>query len=253
MSVLELDLIREKARELREALNLRTLSVGVKLFNYDTDVKAVRAKGHRYCQALMRARYGEHVLLGKEEIGCIPAAAVFGFSPLSEAFSSGEQPVKVGVAKERETASRMYQEVVSFAPGEIKQIYLFPLEEAPLQPDVVVIEDEAEKIMWLLLAYVNVMKGERVEFNTQVMRATCLDCTAIPYKLRKAGLSLGCYGCRTATDIMSNEIIIGFPIEYFLEIADFIKYFSERAIPAVKEKAPYKKLKELIEGEKIHE
>ncbi|MEM1984944.1 MAG: DUF169 domain-containing protein [Candidatus Korarchaeum sp.] len=247
---MELNLIRERASELRKALDLRTFPVGVKLFSQDVDIKAVRARGHRYCQALMRARYGEHIVLGKEEIGCIPAAAIFGFSPLSEAFRSGEQAVKVGIAMEREVGSRIYQEVVSFAPGEIKQIYLFPLEEATVEPDVVIVEDEAEKIMWLLLAYVNVMGGERIEFNTQVMRATCLDCTAIPYKMRKASISLGCYGCRTATDIMPSEALIGLPFEYFTEIVDLVKYFSEKAIPTVKEKAPYKKLMELIKEER---
>ncbi|MGY0288725.1 MAG: hypothetical protein DSO07_07590 [Thermoproteota archaeon] len=237
---------------MRRILGLRTFPVGVKIFTRKAEVAAVRAKGHRYCQALMRARYGEHILLGKEEIGCPVAAATFGFSPLPEAYKSGEYSLRIGIAKEKEIGARMYKKPVSFSPGEIEDVYLFPLEESIVEPDVVIVEDEVESIMWLLLACVNIAGGERIETSTAVTQAACLDCTAIPYKVHKINTSFGCYGCRIATDIGPNEALIGIPFAYFAGVADLIKFFSENAIPRCREKAAYKKLKEIFLKASLH-
>lgn len=68
--------IRENARTLKESIGLETYPVGVKFVFDDRDDisdKGERVDGHRYCQALMRARDGEHVRLDGDGIAC-PAA-----------------------------------------------------------------------------------------------------------------------------------------------------------------------------------
>ncbi|MDK2794896.1 MAG: hypothetical protein PWQ58_95 [Archaeoglobaceae archaeon] len=240
---MEVSELREKAKELREILGLRSYPVGVKLSPKRLEIDAKRLKGYRYCQALMRARRGDHVILGKEEIGCAASAAVFGFKELPEGFKTGEHTLKIGIAKDPSVGSRIYAEVESFKPGEIGDLYLFPLETAIMEPDVVVVEDQPEKLMWILLACVNVNKGERVDLSSAVMRATCLDCTAIPHKRQTVNISLGCFGCRMATDIGDDEALIGFPYKFFGDVVDYVKYFSQNAIPSARDKKAYKALK----------
>lgn len=240
---MEISELRSKAKELREILGLRSYPVGVKISPKRLNVDAKRLKGYRYCQALMRARKGDHVLLGKEEIGCAASAAVFGFKELPEGFKTGEHTLKIGIAKDPSIGSKIYAEIESFKPGEIEDLYLFPLETAIMEPDVVIIEDQPERLMWILLACVNANKGERIETNSAVMRATCLDCTAIPYKRQKVNLSLGCFGCRMATDIADDEALVGFPYKLFGEVFDYVKYFSQNAIPSARDKKAYKALK----------
>ncbi|MEM0215046.1 MAG: DUF169 domain-containing protein [Archaeoglobaceae archaeon] len=240
---MEIAELRSKAKELREILGLKSYVVGVKISPKRLEVNAKRLKGYRYCQALMQARKGEHVLLGKEEIGCAASADIFGFKELPEGFKTGEHSLKIGISKEPEVGAKIYGDVEKFSAGEVEDLYLFPLETAIMEPDVVIVEDQPEKLMWIMLAYVNAIKGERVELNTAVMRATCLDCTAIPYKRQKINLSFGCFGCRMATDIADDEALLGFPFKFFEEIADYVKHFSKNAIPSARDKKAYKALK----------
>ena len=78
-------------------------------------------------------------------------------------------------------------------------------------PDVVVVEDEVEKLMWIALARLNAQGGRRIESSTAVLQATCVDATLIPFVRKQFNLSFGCYGCRDATDIGTNETVLGFP------------------------------------------
>ncbi len=83
----------------------------------------------------------------------------------------------------------------------VKLIYLFPLEQADIEPDVVVVEDETEKLMWIALAQLNAQVGKRVTSSTAILQTTCVDATIIPYIEQKLDLSFGCYGCREAIEL----------------------------------------------------
>jgi len=56
--------------------------------------------------------------------------------------------------------------------GKLRALYLFPLETAEIEPDIVVVEDETEKLMWLALAELNNRKGARIGSETAVLQAT---------------------------------------------------------------------------------
>ena len=202
-----------------------------------------RLNRYRYCQAVMEARHGKHVLLDKEGIACPAAAAAFGFKPLPEGLKSGKGLVGFGITKHPDVGREMFKEMPSLAMGELKTLYLFPLETAVIEPDVVVMEDQVERLMWVVLAYVNVKGGERVGSSTAVLQATCVDSTIIPYKQHRMNLSYGCYGCRDATDIGPDESVLGFPYSDFDKIVEYIEYLSMKAIPNSRNKNAYTMLK----------
>ncbi|MBS3816150.1 MAG: DUF169 domain-containing protein [Candidatus Thermoplasmatota archaeon] len=238
--------IRENAKTIKENIGLETYPVGVKfVFDEREEVsdKVKRVDGHRYCQALMRARHGEHVLLDGDGIACPAAARAFGFKPLPDGLKSGKGLVKFGIVQREDTGKEMFKGMTTFDLGEIQEIHLFPLEEADFEPDVVVIEGELENLMWISLAYLNAKGGERVESSTAILQATCVDATIIPYKEQKMNLSYGCYGCRDATDIESDESVLGFPFKDLEAISDNIDHLSKKAVPNSREKNAYKKLK----------
>ncbi len=244
--------VREKAKTLREKIGMRTFPVGVKfILQKDTAIienllknKHVRKlKGYRYCQAVMEARYGKHVLLDKGGISCPAAAAAFGFKPLPEGLKSGKGLVGFGITKHIDVGKEMFKGMDSLTMGELNSLYLFPLETAIIEPDVVVIEDQVERLMWIVLAYVNTKGRQRVESSTAVLQATCVDSTIIPYKQHKMNLSFGCYGCRDATDLGPDETVLGFPYRDFDSIADYIEYLSMKAIPNSRNKNAYTMLK----------
>lgn len=224
--------IKSDSERVRIILGLSTSLVGVKFIFNDLDFPndIDKLKGHRYCQALMKARHGSHVLLDSEGISCPAAAAAFGFKPLPEGLKTGKGLVGFGIVNDEITGKTMFEGMTTLPPGQLKALYLFPLESATMEPDVVVIEDETEKLMWIALANLNINGGKRVESSTAILQAACVDATLIPFVKQIFNISLGCYGCRDATDIGTNETVLGFPFKDFKDIVKSLEFLNQKAI-----------------------
>jgi uncharacterized protein (DUF169 family) len=246
--------IKNQATEIKSILNFGSSMVGVKLIwkNDATPTGAKALQGHRYCQALMKARHGEKVSIDGEGMACPAAAAAFGFKQLPEALKSGKGLMGFGITKDDETGKTMFEGMTILPQGELKAIYLFPMEKAEIKPDVVVVEDETEKLMWIALAQLNAQGGKRVSSSTAILQAACVDATLIPYKEQKLNLSFGCYGCRDTTDIGPNETVLGFPFKDFQAIYNDLLHLNEKAIPNSRGKNALTMLKKK-DAEKISE
>lgn len=202
------------ARRLVEILRIDTEPVAVFLLGPESSPPTApfkRVPGHRYCQLLMRARHGESVFLVPDELACPAAAAAFGFRPLPEGLATGKGLVGFGIVADPDTGRRMFEGMPHLEPGRVTLIAAAPLSETRSIPDVVVIEGPPEALMWLALADLNVAGGERRRGDTAILQATCVDATVIPHIEQRLNFSLGCYGCREATDLGPNESVLGFP------------------------------------------
>ena len=129
--------------------------------------------------------------------------------------------------------------------GKYRMVACCPLGETPFEPDVVVLESAVEHLMWVALADV-FETGGRLEFSTGILQATCVDGTIIPFLSQEIHASLGCYGCREATNLAESECVLGFPIKDLENIVNSLQKLNERAIPRVREKAIYKALSSRI-------
>jgi uncharacterized protein (DUF169 family) len=190
-----------------------------------------RVRNHRYCQALMKARHGDSVLLEPDGLSCPAAAAAFGFRPLPPQLANGKGLMGFGIAADAAVGQRMFAGMPRLEDGSVASIALCPLRLAPRTPDVVVVEGPAEVLMWLLLADLNVHGGERRTGNTAVLQATCVDATVIPYIQQTLNFNLGCYGCREATDIKPGETVLGFPGTLLEPLLDALQMLRAKAIP----------------------
>ncbi|MGB9696547.1 MAG: DUF169 domain-containing protein [Ignavibacteria bacterium] len=237
--------IQSESEKIKQILGLTTSLVGVKFIFNESEIpnEVEKLTGHRYCQALMKARHGKHVLLDAEGIACPAAAAAFGFKSLPDGLKTGKGLVGFGIVNEEITGKTMFEGMTTLPPGKLKALYLFPLEIATIEPDIVVVEDETEKLMWIALANLNIKKGKRVESSTAILQATCVDATLIPYIEQKFNMSMGCYGCRDATDICPNETVLGFPFKDFSDIGKSLVFLSKKAIPNSRSKNAYALLK----------
>lgn len=209
---------------------------------------ALVLRRHRYCQALMRARRGESVLLDAHGIACPAAAAAFGFRPLSEGLRSGAGLVGFGIVADPAVGRRMFETMPHLESGRVRALHLFPLDSADAVPDVIVVEDEVEKLMWIGLAYLNVRGGERVQSSTAVLQATCVDSTVIPYLENRLNLGYGCYGCRDATDLAGSETALGFPGALLAGIVAHLEYLNRKALPTARAKRAWAGLRRLDGG-----
>ena len=236
------------ANKLQQILGLETEPVAVFLLPVGKVNPAfgafVNVAGHRYCQLLMRARHGESLRLDPGELTCPAAASAFGFKPLTEGLATGKGLVGFGIVAEPATGKAMFDGMIRLPPGSIEGIAVCPLGAAPFSPDVVVVEGPPEPLMWLALADLNLAGGKRRWGDTAVLQATCVDATVIPHVEHRLNFSLGCYGCREATDMGANETILGFPGASLDGIVAALEQLNAKAVGRSRAKAALNHLKE---------
>jgi uncharacterized protein (DUF169 family) len=236
------DAIARMSSRLRETLHLAWEPVGVKFWPAPAPAPREgfeRMAGIRYCQGLMLARKGRAVRLGPQDVSCPAAAAAFGFRPLPEGLASGQGLVGFGIAREAAVGKAMFARMTRLEPGWLGAMDLAPLGAFAELPDVVVVEDQVERLMWILLADVNRSGGARVAADTAVLQATCVDSTLVPFVEQRINFSFGCYGCREATDIEPGEAAVGFPGEMLPALVEDVERLAARAIPRSRAKHPY--------------
>jgi len=238
------DEIRAYGQRIASILQLSGQVVGVRLLPEGTEPpgKPQLLKQHRYCQALMKARRGQSVLLDGAGLACPAAAAAFGFRPLPEGLRNGTGLVGFGIVAEAAVGRRMFQEMPGLPPGQIHSLHVFPLEQAEALPDVIVIEEEVEKLMWVNLAYLNATGGKRLSSSTAILQATCVDSTIIPYLEQRLNFGYGCYGCREATDLGGNESVVGFPTTILPALVASLEHLALKAMPNSRSKRAYQAL-----------
>lgn len=238
---MEIAQYRQTAREMVSLLGLSRSPVGVRflLAGESLPEGARILERHRYCQALMLAGHGESVVLNEAGIACPAAAAAFGFRPLPEGLISGKGLVGFGIVADPEVGKRMFEQMPRIAAGRVAALYLFPLEKADCEPDIVVLEDEVERLMWVALAALHAGGGQRLQATTAVLQATCVDAAVIPFLENRLNFCYGCYGCRDATDIQGGEAVLGFPASLLPAIADHLAFLGQKAIPASRAKKAF--------------
>jgi len=233
------------ARRLVEILGIDTEPVAVFLLDSKSALPTKSFKsvtGHRYCQLLMHARHGESVALAPDELACPAAAAAFGFRPLPEGLATGKGLVGFGIVDDPDTGRRMFEGMPRLEPGRVTLIAATPLSETRSIPDVVVVEGPPEALMWLALADLNVAGGERRRGDTAVLQATCVDATIIPYLEQRLNFSLGCYGCREATDLGPNESVLGFPGARLEPLLAALNSLANKAVGRSRAKSAFENL-----------
>ncbi len=241
------------SRRLAEILGIDTEPVGVFLLRPESpppEVPLRKVAGHRYCQLIMRARHGESVYMEPDELACPAAAAAFGFRPLPEGLASGKGLVGFGIVDDPATGRRMFEGMPRLAPGQVTGIAAVPLRAVRSLPDVIVVEGPPEALMWMALADLNAAGGQRRRGDTAVLQATCVDATVIPYLEQRLNFSLGCYGCREATDLAPNESVLGFPGSRLGPILAALEALANKAVGRSRAKAVFKNLnnKEIDHG-----
>lgn len=227
---------------LKHLLKLKWSPIGVKLVKNAEDIDQIpeqEARRLRYCQLLMQAKKGKSGTLTQKNIACPAAAAAFGLLPLPEKIRSGQMLETLGLFASRKAAATTMAQMPRIEPGRIKAIAAAPLEEAKFTPDVIIIEDQPEKIMWINLATLQ-ETGGRCAFSSAVFQAACVDATVIPYLTKEVNVSLGCYGCRDATDFAEDECLVGIPIERLSNILESIEALSKKAMVEAREKRTYR-------------
>jgi uncharacterized protein (DUF169 family) len=233
---------QESATIMKTILGLTYEPIAVKFFEDVVVLDGFELPSQRrYCQVIMGAREGKRFLLTADNISCPAAAWALGFKEPPAKLSSGEMPASMGIFASPAAAKHTLETMPRLEMGKYKMVACCPLAEAPFEPDVVVLESSPEHLMWIALARV-FEDGGRLEFTTAILQATCVDVTIIPFLTQRLNASLGCYGCREATNMAESECVLGFPIKDLNTIAHSLEQLNQKAIPRVRGKVIYKAL-----------
>jgi len=227
----------EYSTAIQQSVGLNYLPVGIK-FHTGYDFEKSSGGDYRFCQAVMEARHGKTVIVTQENISCPAAAAALGLKPLPKNLQDGSMLCGYGIFKEKDAGISVMATMPRLEMGKYSAVEVKPLKEFTEVPDVVVVEDEAEKLMWIALAYLN-EKGGRLEFSTSILQAVCVDSVVIPFLSQKINMSFGCYGCRDATDAQPNEALLGFPGLKLVMVIENLEHLNAQAITRSRAKNVY--------------
>ncbi|MDD2216632.1 MAG: DUF169 domain-containing protein [Eubacteriales bacterium] len=232
---------RVLSEKLNTVLGMENQAVGIKFLKenevipgYDNENK------YTFCQFIMKARKGEKLLVTSDTIACANGGSALGLLPIPEKLMNGDFLSHLGTFEKKGAANTM-SIMPRFKQNQFSAIALAPLKDVDFDPDIIVLETVPEQLMWLSLATIY-EEGGRHQFSSSISNGTCVDIVVVPYLTKKLNVSLGCYGCRNATNIPDHHLLAGFPANQLESILDALDKISEKAIPRTREKRAYMRL-----------
>jgi uncharacterized protein (DUF169 family) len=230
------------ANALYNILGMKNEAVGMKLLRDNHSVPGYENENkYTFCQFIMKAREGNKLLATADNVVCPNGASALGFQPVPERIQNGDLLFHLG-SFQKEGAIKTMELMPRFRLGEYSGIALASLSEVDFDPDIIVLETIPEQLMWLSLASIH-KDGGRHQFSTSISNGTCVDITVVPHLTQKLNVSLGCYGCRNATNIPDENLIAGFPGDQLESILDSLELISKKIMLRTREKKAYERLK----------
>lgn len=237
--MLDYKIITEK---LKNILKMGNEAVGIKLLHDNDLVSGYDSKNkYTFCQFIMMAREGNKLLATADNIACANGASALGFMPIPEKLMNGTFLYQLG-SFQKEAGMKTMELMPRFKQEQYSGIALAPLPEVDFDPDIIVLETIPEHIMWLSLATIH-KNGGRLQFSSSISNGTCVDMIVVPHLTQTLNVSLGCYGCRNATNIPDENLLAGFPGNQIEDILDSLQLISKKAMPRAREKRAYARLK----------
>ncbi|MHC1742166.1 MAG: DUF169 domain-containing protein [Syntrophobacteraceae bacterium] len=221
---------REAAQFIYNDLRLKTFPLAVRFlkegeaFPEKTRQPTV-ALGKRIaiCQGVTMARnYGWTVGLRKEDVICVPAAIVFGFS------EAGDQAgavtglfTEINFSIDREHAAAETAGMSRFEKGEIEGILMAPLAKASFEPQLVLSYGNPAQMMRFAQAW-SYMTGERVsgEFGGKV---ECDEYLITPFKTQSPRMVIPGNGERIFAAAQDDEMAFVLPAKSLMDLVKGLK------------------------------
>jgi uncharacterized protein (DUF169 family) len=230
----------EMSKVFIESLGLQTEPVAITLIKKGTPLPEgyqLPDKPIRHCQAIMRARKGEMLVVPADKQACPVGASALGIVPIPEKVKTGEFHYNLGMYETVDAAAKTISARPHLEPMSNDATALAPLSKATLEPDVVVVVGVPEQIYWIIPAASTFSMGGRITVETASFQATCADSTIVPIMSGKVNISLGCFGCRKATDIKPEEMLVGIPKQKLPELVKALKTLAQGPIPKSRQKS----------------
>lgn len=228
----ELALYREWSDVLKDVLGLRSEPVAITLVPAGAPLPdvPVPANRMRYCQSLALARLGRSIMLPPNRHACPDGTSILGMTDVPPKLASGELYLLFHKLDTLEAAQQMVHERPHLPERSIDATVVTPLAKAACTPDVVAVIGDPEQMMWLCMsaAYYT---GHRFEFHASGYNSQCVETTLYPRTTGKMNISFGCYGCRAASDLGTDQMFMGIPLDTMPTVVKGLRELTKKAIP----------------------
>jgi len=211
--------LEEISKKLKATLELGDSPVGVKLIKVGEELPEIAepARPTAYCASIARAREGESALQTKDKHGCPLGAAILGLMKVPEKISSGEAHTSMRLFSSPAAASKTISEIPRIDPETIRATVVFPLEKAPVEPEVIILNLKPRQAMWVGLA-LNYAKGGRHFPSFACIGCVCGDATVVPYLRNTPNFTIGDFGGRA--NRAAEEMVVGIPANLIGEVVN---------------------------------
>jgi len=221
---------KESAEFLSNDLRLKTLPVAVKFLKEKSGLpeKTRRpsvALGKRItiCQAVTMARlYGWTVGLAKEDLICVPAMIMFGFTRASDQRSTlGKLFCDVSFSGDLSSAQTETSSMSVLANGECEAILLAPLQKSTFDPDTIAVYGNPAQVMRMIQGWVY-GDGKRVSGNFGG-KVECTEYLIAAYKTGSPRVAIPGNGDRIFSMTQDDEMVFALPREGLPSLVNGLK------------------------------
>lgn len=168
------------AEEISKMVRPQSFPLGVKFFKDISMMPQEAVRPAKYgikislCQwTTMARRWGRIFGAVAEDINCTPCLAALGLKRLPSNADLAQYFLDMGYFDNIELAEKATKELSPIPSGEIKGIVFFPLEAAPVDPDIILIYGTPAQMARLAAGYVY-HHGELIESKTTGFGISCL-------------------------------------------------------------------------------
>ena len=211
---MEVTRIREIADELVKLLRIKTVPVGIKLFESKDSIpkeyKCIKMK-LAFCHFIGLARFREEsVLVTKENsTSCAIGSYALGFGNIPQGWAEKNVGRFAGTI---EAVEKARSGIKPFTQNKYIAFGVAPLNKTPLIPDIVQIF--GNPLQLLELVYSNTWNGDKnIGLETNGHGASCYEALVIPYLTKRIRLAIADMGDRRYGYAGDEELIMGVPIE----------------------------------------
>lgn len=179
------------------------------------------------CQwTTMARRWGRTLNAVADDINCTPCLAALGLKRLESYRALSEYFLEMGYFDNIELAEMAAKELNPVTFGEIKGISFFPLNAAPVKPDIILIYGTPAQMARLAAGYLY-NTGELIESKTTGFGLSCL--TAIkPYVTDKPTFGHPGRGERILAGTDECEMFFTFPARHCEQLIDGLRKTQEK-------------------------
>jgi uncharacterized protein (DUF169 family) len=180
------------------------------------------------CQWITLARrWGWIVGAMAEDINCTPCLAGLGFRRLQDKAAVARFFMEMGYCDSQDLASSLAEQIEFLEPGKVKGIVAFPLEKAPLNPDLIVIYGTPAQMTRLTIGFIR-NHGRLIRSETSI-GLSCLS-TVMPFWKQEPSLVHPGRGERSFAGTDDSEMCFSIPVSYLESLVDGLEKTQKKGI-----------------------